>query len=278
MSRTFEKGIGVAQLLQYVDASDSTDLRVDFPEVVDELEGLGFAPVGRVLLDVGLFEAKKIADDYLPEDHDAFLAHWDVPMPVLASPDGTAFADVSWWWGGPSVRIRTELTDGSMAETRRTWDNKPALPRLLRFLWRRYDIEREMMRASVPPRGRSTRIRSGPDVAALWEAHEEHVADYGRSRGATPVRHEALETYLRIATQAVGHDEKVMRTLAKVWVRLAVTWGVVGAAVAVLGLIGGTLITLLLTLAATAVLMYLIPSRLRWLHESWRPAYPVEKW
>ena len=215
---------------------------------------------------------------YRPEDRAAFLEHFDIPMPVLASRDGTAYADVSWWWGGPSVRIRTELSDGSLVETNRRWDNEPGLPRPLRILWRPFNTDREMRRASVPAKGRSIEIRQGPDTAALWQAHRDHIARYSTHRGASAVSHRDLETYIRIATEAVGHDEKVMRKVTGWWLRAILAWGALSIGLVLLLVLAGANAaarnTALIALVLTPVVLYLVPSRFRWLPQSWRPPYP----
>lgn len=267
----------MAQLLTYLDATDSPDERVEFPEVVAELEDLGFAVVGRALLDLDYEGAIDAAAGYKEEDRRAFMEHWDIPMPVLASRDGTTYADVSWWWGGPHVRLRSELEDGSLVETNRRWDNEPGLPSPLRLLWRPFNIDREMRRASVPAKGRSIEIRQGPDMAALWTTHQQHLATYSSARQSPVKRATDLPTYLRIATQAVGHDETVMRKVTSLWIATGLAWGAIAIGLVLLvAIAGGTETALRLAIAGivlTPVVFYLIPSRLRWLPQAWRPSY-----
>ena len=47
---------------------------------------------------------------------------------MLAAPDASAFVGVDWFYGMPSVRLRSLLADGRLVETQRAWDRMPSQP------------------------------------------------------------------------------------------------------------------------------------------------------
>ncbi|HSJ36304.1 MAG TPA: hypothetical protein VLB85_14750 [Acidimicrobiia bacterium] len=116
-----------------------------------------------------------MAAGYGPEDAERFLEMATMPTPILASPDGTAFADVSWFWDSPSIRIRSLLEDGSLVETLRLWDHSPGLPQALQSFRQNLELYREMTRASTPDRGRSIQVVPDAGPAEMWQAHQRHL-------------------------------------------------------------------------------------------------------
>jgi hypothetical protein len=111
--------------LIYRDVTALAPAATHFPEWVVALENLGFVRLGRVqgVVEPGGIEA--MAAGYEPEARGRMLAAERVPTVVLVAPDGSAFADVDWFWGGPSVRIRTLTTDGRLVSTHRAWEYMP---------------------------------------------------------------------------------------------------------------------------------------------------------
>jgi len=115
----------------YRDVTAVAPADAHFPEWVVALENVGFVRLGRVqgVVDPGGVEA--IAAGYQPEDREQLIAAERAPTVVLGAADGSAFADVDWFWGRPSVRIRTLTTDGRLVATHRAWAQMPARHRAL---------------------------------------------------------------------------------------------------------------------------------------------------
>ncbi|NND04350.1 MAG: hypothetical protein HKN91_16360 [Acidimicrobiia bacterium] len=215
-------------MIRYEDATDSPDERVDYPEIVEELRQLGFVQVGRVTgvpIDGG---HETVASQYDESDAAKYMAHCDVPMPVLASKDGTTFADVSWFWDSPSVRLRTRFSDGALAETNRLWKNRPGLPPVLAELRRDMDLRKEMALASAPDKGRSIEVVDSSDTSLQWDSHRQHIARYGAERNATPVAHHTLDDAMAIMYEAFGHDIATQSRTVSMWRPLLYAYLVVG--------------------------------------------------
>lgn len=225
--------VTVSDIARFIDATDSTDQRVDYPEIVEEFLAMGFTQVGRLILAPTAGTHEDTAADYESEHGAAYLAHCDVPTPILWAPDGSAFVDISWFWESPSVRIRTELEDGSVAETNRRWENPPALPRQLVKYWKRFDIDRDMTKRSVPRSGRSIEIVATQDSAAQWRQHQDHVARYAASRGTKVATFERFEQAIEMAQRLFSHDEAVERRTVGFWKPLVLGYGILALLVIV---------------------------------------------
>jgi hypothetical protein len=186
----------------YRDVTAVAPATTHFPEWVVAFENLGFVRLGRVqgVVDPGGIEA--LAADYTPEDRALMIAAEAVPTMVMAAPDGSAFADVDWFWGGPSVRIRTLTTDGRLLATDRGWEYMPAWPVSLRSTGRYRSLAQEQRLPAA--RGRSLEIVADADAATLWERHRVHLA----RRKAVPEPHDALAGYIRLAERAFAHEER----------------------------------------------------------------------
>ncbi len=134
-----------------------------------------------------------------------------VPPVVLAAPDQTAFVLVDWWRGMPEVRLRTLLTTGAVAETRRAWDAAP--------IWRR-DVRRGARHLVLPEeqrlsdaQGRTVDVVVG-GPAALWQAHRARVATYVQRYGGQPVVHQAMDDALALSRRLAAHDLQAERRRA----------------------------------------------------------------
>jgi len=267
----------MSDLARLIDVTDSTDQRVDYPEIVDEFLDMGFTRLGRAVLVPTEGTHEDTAADYEPALEAKYLAHCDVPTPMLRAPDGSAFAEVSWFWDAPSVRIRTELADGSAVETNRRWENPPGLPTQLAKFWKRFDIDKDMIKRSAPHAGRSVEIVSTGDSAVQWRHHQHHVERYASQRGTAIKPVNNVEQSIDLAQRLFRHDTAVERRTVGLWIPVILAYGVVGIAlVLALGFagqrtaaIGSALVLALLT----PVLVYTVISRVRILPERWRPPF-----
>lgn len=215
-------------MIRYVDATDSPDERIDYPEIVAELLDLGFEKVGRVLAEPTEGTYEDIVATYDPSQARDFLDHCDVPATVLRAPDGTAFVDIAWFWDSPSVRFRTELADGAVAETHRRWTFRPGLPLILEEHWTNFDIDADMMKRSTPGTGRSTVVIKTNSARDQWALHREHVAAYTTARSTTGLQHRELNHYIYMSERLFAHDAAVERRMAGLWKPLILSYGVVG--------------------------------------------------
>lgn len=188
--------------ISYRDVTAVAPAATHFPEWVVALENLGFVRLGRVLGDVVPGGIEALAADYEPVLRDQMIAAQQVPTVVLAAPDGSAFADVDWFWGGPSVRIRTLTTDGRLVSTHRAWEYMPAWPTSLRSAARFRRLAQEERLSAA--RGRSLEVVVDADASELWQRHGAHLA----RQGATPEPHDSLAGYIRLAERALEHEQR----------------------------------------------------------------------
>jgi hypothetical protein len=264
-------------LARLIDVTDSEDQRVDYPEIVEEFLDMGFTRLGRVVLVPAEGTHEDTAADYEPALEAKYLAHCDVPTPILRAPDGTAFVEVSWFWDGPSVRMRTELADGSAVETNRRWENPPGLPTQLTRYWKRFDIDKDMIKRSAPHAGRSIEIVSTRDSADQWRHHQQHVERYASRRGTTAKTVADVGQTIDLAQRLFRHDAAVERRTVGLWIPLVLAYGVVGIAlVLALGFAGERTAAIWSALGLallTPVLVYTVISRVRILPERWRPPF-----
>lgn len=186
--------------ISYRDVTSVAPAVTHFPEWVVALENLGFVRLGRVQTVVHPDGIEGLAGDYKPADRDRLIAAEQVPTVVLAAPDGSAFADVDWFWGGPSVRIRTLSTDGRLVSTHRAWEFMPAWPVKLQRATRYRTLRGEQRLSEA--RGRSLEIVREADAATLWESHRAHLS---RVRAA-PEPHDTVAGYIRLSERAIEHE------------------------------------------------------------------------
>src|SRR5690606_10262700 len=82
-------------------------------------------------------ELAKLVDGYAPEHHETFLRWISVPAQVLAAPDGSAFARLSWFWWGRNAELSTVLPDGQLVTTVTAWGVDPPWPRKIQRAYAR---------------------------------------------------------------------------------------------------------------------------------------------
>ncbi len=238
---------------------------------------MGFAQVGRILAEPTRGTHDDTAAEYSHEQREKYLAHCDVPTPILRAPDRSAFVDVSWFWDAPSVRIRSELTDGSAVETYRLWENPPGLPIELAKYWRRLDISKDMTKSGTPQRGRSIEIVATRDSAAQWRHHQAHVARYAAERHAEVGPLGGIEHALDLTRRIFRHDAAVERRTVGFWKPLVVTYGIIGLLLILALHIAGQTVAAIGTALGLALLtpfvVRLVISRVRILPKSLRPPF-----
>lgn len=188
--------------MTYRDVTAVAPATTHFPEWVVALEDLGFVQLGRVQGEIEPGGIEALAADYEPEARELMVAAERVPTVVLVAPDGSAFADVDWFWGGPSVRIRTLATDGRLISTHRAWVQMPAWPASLSKAARYRSLAQEQHLSAA--RGRSLEVVAGVDAATIWERHRAHLARLK----AVPEPHDTLAGYIRLAERAFEHEER----------------------------------------------------------------------
>lgn len=265
------------QTIQHRDATDDADSRSSFPEIVRDFEELGFRPVGRIQGVVVPGGYESLANGYTPAERDLFLEHASLPADVLCAPDGSAFVEVAWFWGWPSVRVRTVTTTGCLVETLRRWDAMPPWPVSMARAHRHADVDPEMRRSATGSADRSIRVVTG-GPAELWTAHQEHLATQALGHGGTPARHETVGQALWLTARAHEHDlaclTRANRVLLALVTLVAVALGVVSAplfdSLLVYLLVGPVSIMALLSLLgpwAQTRLWYV-----RWIRPSFRSA------
>lgn len=264
-------------MIRYIDATDSPDRRVDYPEIVEELVTLGFEVIGRVAAHPIEGTNADIAAEFDPVQAQLYLDHCDVPATVLRSPDSTVFVDVSWFWESPSVRFRTELADGSVAETNRRWTFRPGLPLVLEEYWTNFDIDADMAKRSTPHTGRSTLVVKTSSAAEQWERHRDHVAQYSQARSQPPRSHEEVDHYIDLAYRLFEHEVAVEQRTVGLWKPLAIAYGVVGLALMLgVAFAGYPLVGVglgILFAALTMPVIRMIIGKVRFLPVRWRPSF-----
>lgn len=262
------------RLIEYRDATDDSDQRVAYPEVVAGFVDLGFQRVGRLLGEpVDGLEA--VAAQYDSAARDRFLEMAPIPAPILASPDGTAFAEVSWFWESPSIRIRSLLEDGSLVETVRLWDHTLDLPQA-RASGQNFDRYREMTRSSSPDRGRSIEAVADAGPAEMWQAHQRHLSWVAGRRNARPIRHASTDQAIAVTRAAFEHDYRVVARTRNLMLASFAAYSLAVIPVIFTARFYGLLP--LVAVGAIALLGYLplarwAATRLRYLPESLRPAF-----
>lgn len=179
-----------------------------YPELVQAYRDLGLLAGGCVVLDSGEHGIGPLAAQFDIETERSFLFEDERPVPILMSPDSTVTVEVSEFFGGPSVRMRTVLVNGALVETLRRWDAVPPWPTSLERARRHVRVEHEMTRASTLPGGRSIEIADGlPDQ--LLAAHQDHVARMVAHYGAEPYALESMDDVIALQNIAFAHADAV---------------------------------------------------------------------
>lgn len=151
---------------------------------------------------------EELAHAYAPEERELFLVHAPIPSQVFAAPDGTSFVHVSWFWGRPSVQLRSLMSSGALVETLRRWDDMPPWPRRMHRAHRLADVDREMVRLATSRSDRSVVVGEGTP-GQLWAAHREHVAAFEREHGGGPPEHLMIDQALWLSQAAYRHERRV---------------------------------------------------------------------
>ena len=212
---------------EFVDATSSDARPTPFPEVVAGFEALGFGVVGRI----GRRRPEDLwreAAAYPKERRLEYCEQRAVPSVVLASPDGSAFVVVAWWWGMPDVRIRTALDDGSVVETLRAWDRDPVWPSGRRAIHRHGDLREEQLMFNVPDGGRVVTLAGGT-ATDLWEAHRRSVLRVSDERTGRPVAHSDVDSAVDLSNRLARHQVACRRNV----IRRSLLWPVLAAALVV---------------------------------------------
>ena len=217
----------------YVDVTGTREAEEAF-EVPQEaqLRALGFEPVGHFrLLPGGSRRPMDVAGLYAAEDARWFRANAHRPSAVLLAPDGSAFVELSGYFGGPSIRFRSLLRDGAVVETHRRWDRRPVLIGDAATDGElRGSIEDEMRITDLRRAGRSLRVVTGDEGAGLWEAHRRHVDEVAGGRRTSPAHHEGLREYLELSASLFAHEWDVHRRAWRLGPALMIAASVTGIA------------------------------------------------
>ena len=225
-------------MLEYVQVTPEADTPIDYPELVKELEDLGFIEIGRFVAVPKSGSIEDLADVYEPSLRARFLHHAMTPIPVLRSPDRSTLAEVAWLWDSPSLRMRTCLQDGSLVETLRRWDHPLPVAEAMTGWWKAVDIDQEMLGSNNPRRGRSMVLAARSSPAEQWAEHQRHVARYSKRRSSRPMEHNTLDMWIAISQAALANDVVNTQRAVSLWKPLMYAFAaffflVIGALVAV---------------------------------------------
>lgn len=204
-------------MVDYVHVTPDADTPIDYPELVKDLEDLGFVEVGRFVAVPKNQTIEDLADVYEPSQRARFLQHATTPIPVLRSPDRSTLAEVAWFWDSPSLRLRTCLQDGSLVETLRRWDHPPPMAETMAGWWKAVDIDQRMLGSNNPRRGRSMVLTARPSPAEQWAEHQRHVARYSKRRSSPPMEHNTLDMWIAISQAAYANDSVNTQRAVSLW-------------------------------------------------------------
>lgn len=220
------------EMMDYQDATDHPDQRVDYPEIVCGFEDIGFSSVGRILAVPSDGTLEDLGAGW--DDRSAiFMEHATIPTPILRAPDRSTFVEVSWFWDSPAVRLRTTLQDGSLVETLRRWEVAPQ--RMQGEATKPVNIDHTMTACHNPLGGRSVSVLAGSTPEQLWQHHQEHVARYSVSRRSFPTDHGDLDAAITQIRAAFEHNRAVMQHSAGLLKPLVYAFASVGfVAIAIL--------------------------------------------
>lgn len=242
----------------YTDVTNHPDAVTPYPEVVTAFEELGWVRLGRVAFELEPRRLESVLKGYAAQDRVTFEAHLPDVATAVASPDETTLADVSWFWGSPSVRLATLTADGQLVETVREWDHRPAWPRNLARARRGMVVAEEIRRSHVPGRGRSIRVVHVDDptgvrgVEWLWQQHARHVLAVA-GHGPTAMTFATVEDAIALRRKAYAHD---LRVSARVmWAHFAALLVAACLAGGVLGLTAPTTLPPLADVVVVAVVL-----------------------
>jgi hypothetical protein len=210
-----------------IDVTAQAPEQIPFPEVVANLEELGFVRLCRIQR-VGNAAPEAAALAFREQHRELFLAHKRVPALALISPDRNTVVLVDWWWDLPEVRMRSVLADGSLVETWRAWERMPVLPRRLERA-RGLVASAEQRLLSAPRGGRSIDVCAG-SAAEQWAMHQGRQRDWAAFRGSAVLPLATIADVLALGERVLTHDR---RTIKRIGLRARL---VVGAFAVALGL------------------------------------------
>ncbi|GAA2739852.1 hypothetical protein GCM10009867_37600 [Pedococcus aerophilus] len=176
------------------------------PELVEELEGLGLLPAGCLVLDNGNDPSLAWTASYDEDASRYFLENTERPEPILVTPCATVAVEVSDWYGGASMRVRTLMADGALVETKLRWPCMPPWPRKMQRAVRLTTLETEMTRHAAS--GRSVLVADGTPAQVLAR-HRDHVRRVERERTTVAVPLGSLDDVVDVANTAFKHAEQV---------------------------------------------------------------------
>lgn len=232
-----------------------------------ELEDLGFRVLGGCALDDdGLREVEKMARAY-GERADEFARWAAVPGQVLAAPDATAYAHLSWLWDCRFAVLTTVLADGSLVQTAAEWGSAPLVPDALARHQDSLDRITEQLTMTTDPHAR---VVPGP-LVDVWEAHRSRLP---RPAVGVPA-HSALEDFVAVyvaESRSRGRWGLRMQVVAML-IAVAVVLVPYLAAGLVLGAQPWWVDVLLLAGAVVAAWMVFVPVWLR--SRRWRALRPA---
>ena len=251
--------------------ADATDLEhrpAVFPQLVADLERLGFASIGRF----ASLMAPSRADRCYGRDERARLSEWRMrpAFTVLRATDGSAFAGVDSLGDARVLRLRTELADGSLVETVGVDPDGILRPRP----W----IDAYGGFTSVHTDDRSVLLLHDASADVVVPAHADHLQQAVARRAADPVPHSDRDHALHLWTRSAAHvgrnqarAVKVARSLMTVVAILLVGpllwWQVTGARTLPSVLLADGLV--LLAFLVLGPLVARLVGRRRW----WRAPY-----
>ena len=178
--------------------ADATELEhrsAVFPELVAAVERLGFAPIGRF----ASIAAPSRADRCYGRAERARLSEWRLrpAFTVLRAADGSAFAGVDSLGDARVLRLRTELTDGSLVETIGVDPDGILRP----WPW----IDAYGGFTSVHTDDRSVLLLHDASAEVVVPAHADQVRQAAARRAADPVRHVDKDQALHLWTRSAAH-------------------------------------------------------------------------
>ena len=213
-----------------VDATETEHRDAPLPTTVSELESLGFRVIGRLAVRTVASRA-----DYLYDAGERRrLAVWRArpAATLLAADDGTSYATVDTFGDAPVVRLRTELTDGSLVETVGIPPVGAPIPRDGTSPFVGFTL------SNAP--GRSVRLTPTADVGTALDEHAQHRDAICARRGAAAGRHVNRADALRLWRAATAHADACSQWLddkARWWGRAILALVVAGLALVVVGLL-----------------------------------------
>jgi hypothetical protein len=173
-----------------------------YPEIVAGFEALGFRRIGGLQSDLTEAQLDDLFADYEPRVQAEMRRASARAEAVLSAPDGAAFVGIEWFYGMPSVRLRSALEDRRLVETQRAWDRLPDRPLSLAKYARHFRLRPEQDKSA---RGRLVTLVATDDPAVLWSAHRDAVG----LAGSAPVEHQTIEQAQALWSASHAHEIRI---------------------------------------------------------------------